>query len=169
MPVGKALALGSLITTAIGTGVGIYGSVQQGKAAQDKADYDAQVKRNQAEMLRKDATQNRMRMREDNQRRLARLRATYARSGIMSDAGTPLDVYSATASKLELRIADYSSNIQRKAAALEQGADLDEWSGGNLRTAGNINALSTGLSGASSFGGDAFNFYDKIQKTNSSN
>ena len=162
-------AASSLIVSSISTAVSVYGSYQQGQARKRQAEYDEETKKNQAAALRRDSQENRIRMREDNQRRLARLRATYAKSGIMGDVGTPLDVYSSTASKLELRISDYSNQIHRKANALEQGADLDEWSGSNASRAGTINAMSTGLSGASTLGKDSFTFYDKIQKTNTSN
>lgn len=154
MPDGGASLYLALAATAVSTGVSIHSSNQRAKAQAAANEFNAETRRKQAKIAQEDAMENASRMRHNQAKELARIRAYYAGSGI-EETGTALDMYGEQAGEFELEIADLYTNANRQAAGLENQARLDEFYGKQARTAGKFEMLGAAASGA----GSATSFY----------
>ncbi len=121
---------------AAGTAVAAYGSIQQGKAAQKAANYNAE-----SSILEGQSRENAQRA--DSQRSLARIRANIGKSGATS-AGTPLLVLAESAANAEIDALNTRFTASRQADVYRAG-------GANARTQGNIMAGTSLLQGAGKF------------------
>lgn len=166
-----AIAIGA---TVIGTGVSAFGAIQQGQAAKDQANYQAQVAENNAILAQRAADDERAIGREEERRQriiteqqIGEARAMFAGQGVLVDEGTALDLTSDIAEIGELDALTIRSNAERRAMALEaeganfQGeASLARARGRNLETASFINFGSTLLTGGGRVA-DKWYVYDK--------
>lgn len=121
---------------AAGTAVAAYGSIQQGKAAQKAANYNAE-----SAILEGQSRENAQRA--DSQRSLARIRANIGKSGATS-AGTPLLVLAESAANAEIDALNTRFTAERQADVYRAG-------GANARRQGNIMAGTSLLQGAGKF------------------
>jgi hypothetical protein len=162
------IAMASLAMTALGGGVSAYGQVQQGKAAEGQANYQAAVGRNNAIIAERQARDSEERGAADElaQRRqtaavLGKQRAGMAANGVDLSSGSPLDILGDTAAFGELDALTVRSNAAREAYGFRaQGSQFtsdaaaQQIAGRNTRKASYIGAGSTLLTSASQAGGN---------------
>jgi hypothetical protein len=154
----------SLAAGLLGTGVSAIGSIQQGNAARDAAEYQEVVDRNNSILGIRAANDARARgaEAEQTQRRknaavLSRQRVAFASRGVELDSGSPLDILGDTAQFGELDALTVRENADREARGSEAQArnfrasgDLARMRGESAASAGVTSAFSTALSGGSS-------------------
>lgn len=134
-----ALAIASLATAAVGTGIAIYGQRQAAKTSQavgefnaqqgeenarqvaETADYNARLLENQALQTEMDARENIRRKRAENKRYASMQRARFAASGV-TEEGSPLEVMSDTAALLEMDALEVNRQAQIRMNELRAGA-----------------------------------------------
>ena len=152
---------------AASTAVTAYGQYQSGQAAQEAAEYNAAVQRNNAIMEDRRAAQEMDRgEREAIQRRrqiaqlIGQQRARAGASGVEGSTGSLLDVQIDTAQQgvLDLQTIRYNADIRaqdRRFAAqnLRDQATLTEMEGDAAARAGTLSAFGTILGGAASVSG----------------
>ena len=152
-----------MFSSAVGTGLSVYGGIQQAKAIRAQTDYNQRVAEEQARTVREDSSENRRRMREDKRRHMSRARARFASLGLDEQSGTPLEMYGETASVLEQQIADEFVASERRATALENQASLTAYEGRSRETGAKIGAYSSLGAGLGSLGSKGFTFLDRIK------
>lgn len=142
-----ALGLISVGLTAVGTAVSMYGSIQQAKAQEDAAKFNAAVARNNAIAARNQVDFENQRIRD----RQARLRGTQIATGLKQGrtySGSLLDVIYDSELEAEL---DILANVYRgQVAAGNQlaQAELSRFEARSARSSGRLRAASTLLTGA---------------------
>lgn len=142
-------ALTAVAVAVAGTGVAVYGQVQQAQIAEASGEYNAKVAQNAALQAEMDASENIRRKREDNRRMLAMQRGRYAKSGV-TEAGTPLEVMAETAGILELDALEVGRQSRIEAARLRSQAGYDLAMGKAGAQSAYTGAGASLLSGASS-------------------
>lgn len=162
------IAIASLAMTAAAGGVSAYGAVQQGKAAEGQADYQAAVGRNNAIIAERQArdAEERGAAEETAQRRqtaalMGKQKAGMAANGLDLSSGSPLDILGDTAQFGELDALTVRSNAAREAygyrnqgAQFTSDAAAQKIAGKNAKSASYISAGSTILTSASQMGGN---------------
>ena len=108
MAISTATAL-TLGATALSTGMGVYSSIQQGKAQSAQARYQADVARQnqdlaeqQASAERREGYENMITRRQETARLIGRQRAAAGASGAAVDVGSNLDLQTDTAAQGEI-------------------------------------------------------------------
>lgn len=162
----SAMVYASLAATAVSTGIGVYQSIQQGKAQQAQANYQAKVARANAQMAEQQASAERRQGYENmlNTRRKAAAligsqRAAAGASGAAVDFGSFADVAEDTAMKAEFdAINAYNQGIDRgynsEIQAWNYGSQAQgyEAQGSAARSAGNLGAIGTAIGGIAEMG-----------------
>lgn len=157
-------AIASLAITAIGTGVSMYGQIQQGKNQQAQANYQAAIMERNAKIAEMNANDAERRGAvEEQQLRLrtssmiGEARSDLSASGVVVDSGSPLEAQQEIAA-----MGAYDVNTQRYNAAKEawsirnQAADytaqsrLYSMAGANAASEGRMGAFGTALTGLGS-------------------
>lgn len=151
------LAIASLATAAVGTGVAVYGQVQQAKTAKAAGEYNAKVAENAALQAEMDSRENIRRKRDDNRRMLAMQRGRYAKAGV-TEAGTPLEVMAETAGLLELDALEMGRQSRIEANRLRSQAGYDRAMGKAGAQAAYLSAGATLLNSSASMTGAAANY-----------
>jgi hypothetical protein len=160
-----AVAIAGLAASAIGTGVSVYGAVKQGQAAQDQANYQAQVSRNNAQVagMQSDDALARGQEAENEQRRktasaIGSQTAGIAGSGFELGDETSLSLLGDTAAFGEMDAQTIKQNASREAWGYrQQGANytadagLQVARGDAASSASYLKGGSDLLSGASKF------------------
>ena len=160
------LATAALVVGGIGTGVQAYGAIQQGQAAKKAAAYNAQVAQNNAKIAEQNAnyaiqagTQKAAMESLRGRAALGKIKAAQAASGINVNTGTAADVQEGAREANVLDTATVLQNAQlqaygyrSQASNFKSQAGLYDMQGDAAANAGNISALGTLLSGASSLG-----------------
>lgn len=155
-----------MAATVITGGIQAYGQIEQGNAAYEAAQYQAQVERNNAISERNKAIQERQKGEQEatqKRREVARIigqqRANVGASGVEM-TGSPLDVLEDTALQGALDVAMIRHNAEIRARDREFSAqnfdaqsELTMMSGRAARRAGMISALGTVVSTGSSVAG----------------
>lgn len=105
----ETLAIASIASSVVGTGVSIMGQMQQADAAQKAANYQAAVARNnqilanqRAQQIEAEGKIAEDRKRQEAARLAGRQRAVLAGNGVLVDVGSALDITSDTAAMGEL-------------------------------------------------------------------
>ena len=146
------LAIISTAVTAVGSGVSAYNSYQSGKATERLNNYNADLADQQAADTERDGRILANAQRAKNQKMQARQRALYAKGGVVTGTGSPLLVQAEQAGEMEMAALEVERTADAKAARLKSQAVLDRMAGKNARSAGNLNAAATLLSGAGKVG-----------------
>lgn len=162
----------SIGATVLGTGVSIYGQMQQGQAASKMAAYQRGVAENNA-ILANRAAQDALdrgkaeerRRREATRQLIGRQRAVLAGNGVVVDQGSALDITTDTAGMGELDALTIRSNAEREAAGFRaQGANftneayLATMAGNNARTSMYLGIGGSALFGVGSVASKWYNF-----------
>ena len=152
-----------IATTVLSTAAGVAGSVAQGQAAKQQANYQAAVARNNAIIAERKAADARERgeveaqqQRLRTQQLIGRQRASAAGRGVQVDEGSALDVTADTAALGELDALTIRSNAEREALGFEAEGrgfqaegELAQARGRTAQTDALFEAGGTFLSGAS--------------------
>jgi hypothetical protein len=159
------MAVVSLASTVIGTAVSYMGAQQQAKAQAQAAQYQAQVARNNSIMMQQNATYERQKTQVDaqnqdqkNKAQLGQIEAQQGASGFDLGSLSMTNVRSSASELGRLDTLTVGNNGERKArdfdvAATNQTAQagMYDMEASNAKSAGQLNAYSSLLSGASSF------------------
>ena len=154
------LAYASLATTAVGTGVAVYGQMQQAKAAEETAEFNAKIATNEANLKEQRGLENIRRQRDQNRRYLSRQRALIAGRGISME-GTALSIMGESASKLELGIQDAFNDVQLGIDKSVSQAQSSLFQGQQAKKASLISAGTSLLQGASTASSNALQFKEQ--------
>lgn len=141
--------IGALVISAIGTGIGVVGSMQAADAAESAAAAEANEKRAMARKEQETAAENARRAEQEKKRLIAGQRASLARSGLAME-GTPLAVLGETSRTLELDILDIGHQAAMQSRALRAGARVAEFEGASTASSLRTQAAADGLSGLGS-------------------
>ena len=137
------------IVVIAGAVLSAYGQVEQGRAAESAANYNARVQENEATQLRNIAVERENEQREQTAQLLSRQRAQFAASGVDIDAGSALAVQQDTEQLGEISAQRIRRNLGEQASSLEGGAGLTRSQGSAARFQGNVGAAGTLLQTAS--------------------
>lgn len=130
-----------------------YGQRQQAATAAAVGDYNARVSEADAAQVDMEARENLSRKRKANQSFLSRQRASYVASGVVGDVGTPLEVQAETAGLLELEALDADRVAKNQSARLRSGAVFERASGQAQKSAYNMAAGTSLLTGVGDIAG----------------
>lgn len=148
----------STAVSAAGAGISMYGQYQQGKAQQEAAEYDAQMKEIQAESLNEKLRDDVRRKNDATRQTIERGKAKAAGSGINIASDNVLDwegdVFE-TSAKDE---AAMRHNTRLNEWGLKSGAELDRARGKNARRSANIGMITTAFGTGASVAGDWASF-----------
>ena len=151
---------GAMILMGVGTAVGAYGRYQSGQAQNAAANYNARVQEAQAIQQDMENRENIRRERKAGQGLLSSQRQKLGASGVVIQAGSPLELLGRTAGELELRAQDAAragrSNLQY---GLSQ-AQMTKWEGKQAATAATLGSAGTLLQGT----GQAISMYKAAKK-----
>ena len=170
----------SIVATVVSTTMGVVSSVQQGKAAQEQANYQAELNRRNARIAQQNADDKRQEgIEETRMQRLKTLQkvgaqqAALAANGVDVSEGTALDLIEDTAAMGELDALTTQYNYEKQALAFESQADnfnnqanLDVIAGQNAYRAGVTNAWASGISGLGDTAAVASKWYSPKSSTN---
>lgn len=134
--------------------VGAMGAMQQGKAASDAANYQAQVADRNAKIARQQAAVEQDDQRRENMRQLGAIRAAYGGSGLEM-AGSPLDVLEDTSIEQELDVDRIGYRGTLRALGETDKANLARAEAENAKSAGAIGAVSSILKAGTSLLGNS--------------
>ena len=142
------MSVDSLASTA-SFGLKAFGISQQANAEIQAHEYNARLRRQEAELKRKDASEQASRAERNQNRSLARIRAGFASSGL-AETGSPLDIYGEQAGEFELQVADIYTGAEREAVQLENQARLDDFSVKQTKRKRNFDIFAAGVDSATS-------------------
>lgn len=163
MAIPTAISLGA---TALGTGMGVISSIQQGKAQAAQAQYQADVARQNQELAeqqagaeRREGYENMTAKRQETAKLIGRQRAAAGASGAAVDVGSNLDLQADTAAQGEIdAINAYNAGIDRaynaelQARNYGQQAAAYDAQGRGASRAGYLNAMSAAIGGIAEMG-----------------
>lgn len=165
---GAELAVGAMIAggvaSAVGTGVSIYGTIQQGKAAKKQAEYTAALSENEAAWARYKGKKEADRIRRSAARLKANQAAGYAAAGVDVGEGTPIDLFEETTYEAELDALNAIGSGEYRAGVLESEAELYRTAGKNYDDASMVSAIGQGLTGMGSLLETGARGYDRWQR-----
>jgi hypothetical protein len=142
------LLVSALALSAASAGIGAYSSIQQGKAQEDAAKFNAAVARNNAIASQEQAQFDADRIRNKNRKVLGLQRAALAANGVeLTGSAADLMFDSSVQSELEVAAAIYQGKVS--AGAQNAQASLYERQGKDARTGSYWSATGTILGGAS--------------------
>ncbi len=144
---GTAIAIGA---AAISTGVGAYGQYQAASSAQDAANYNAELAKDEARVKENENHENVIRQRADKRKALAQARARLAVSGAAQGAGSSVDIMTALDTRLETQIQDSARNAQLEARAIRHQGEVARFQGQQQARSLRVQGFSTLLDGATS-------------------
>lgn len=156
----------SLGTTALSTGMGVYSSIQQGKAQSAQARYQADVTRQNQELAeqqasaeRREGYENMITRRQETAKLIGRQRAAAGASGAAVDVGSNLDLQADTAAMGEMDAInaynqglDSGYNHEIQAHNYGQQARAYDAQAGSAKRAGYLNAASAAIGGIAEMG-----------------
>ena len=139
----------AIATTAVSTGVSMYGQYQAGKAQEQAAKWNADQQRKQASYEEGIAQRNMRRERENNRRELARRRASAARGGL-AETGAVSDELIEASERHQTELDDIWERASTQSQVLKRKAAMSIWEGKQARAASQYNMISTGIGGVGS-------------------
>lgn len=154
-------AVGSLVVTAIGTGVAIHGQQQAAKAAEDAAEYNNKLAEIEARNREAEAAEQIRRERIAKRERIGALRARLAQSGSLLTSGAPLAILGESSARMEIALKDAARATSMESASIRAAGKMGLWEADQARTAANYQSAATALQGASSTVSSAYDFNKK--------
>lgn len=113
--------------------VSATGTLLQGAAEGNAAEYNAEVNAQNASSTRQQGVAAVQRQRREGERALGSIRANYGASGITMD-GSPMDVFAASAAEAELDARNVAYDYEMKARGFDAEASLQRSRANNVRT-----------------------------------
>lgn len=136
--------------------VSAVGAIQQGKAASDAANYNAEIARQNAAQTEAQAEAADQALKRTQEQRMGAAIAEIGAAGVGGSSGSPLDVLTESARQATLDRLTQRYNYRLKALGYRDQADLDAANASNYKTAGYFNANAAVLQGATSLTGVKF-------------
>lgn len=130
-----------------GAALSAYGQIQQGRAAQKAAEYNAAIDEQNAKLVDEQARYDERISRKESNRAMSKIRANYAFAGVTLD-GSPLDVLQESAVNAEQDALLIRHKGEVNALAYRNSATLQRYQGKQEKNASYISAASTLLSSA---------------------
>ncbi|MBX3740217.1 MAG: hypothetical protein KF712_04455 [Akkermansiaceae bacterium] len=152
------LALASLATTAVSTGISFYGQKQQARSQRYAAEYNAKVAENEARNIQLQSAEDQKRMRQQSRRKQADLRNHLAGGGTLTTTGTTVDLLAENSANMDLGIRDAAHASRIQADSYYSKADMMRWEGRHLQRAANISAYGSLFSGVANMAESYGNF-----------
>ncbi len=163
------MAVPMMIASVIGTGISVYSTIQQGKAAEKQAKFEASQQEEESAIAQynargafDDAEREADQLRDVRVRNLATQQASVAASGL-TISGSAIDVMrdSTIESEKEVRMAKWRGateayNYGAKSKSLLTTATFTRAAGRNYRRSANISAVGQAFDGLSRAGGNYF-------------
>jgi len=154
----QALPFIALAATAVGTGVAVYGQMEQAKAAEKAAKFNEKVAENNATAARNAAMAEAERVQRRNRAIIGKARSSFAKSGVLLSGSAEDIIYdSLIQGELDRMTALYTGS-QQSSYYHTQGM-LARMEGQNASSAAKFSAAGTILSGASSMAGRGYSYY----------
>lgn len=140
----------SAVATVAGAGYSAYSQYEAGQNAAAIARYNAEQQKAQNDYVLKASAAKSLAERAENDKVLASQAAAFAAGGVVVNEGSPLTVRAKQAALLERRAlnTDYEGTIAYRTGQGQVNQDIME--GEAAKTAGNLGAVGTLLSGAGS-------------------
>lgn len=151
------LAATGLLFSGLATGMGVYGQIQQGKAAVAAAQYNQKLAEAEAKNKEVEFVEGSRRARTNQDRQMSAIRARLANSGVQTTTGSPLDIFGDTASAFQTSVSDAARAANMQAAAMRQKGVMGLWEAKQQKSASMYAAFGTGLSGFSNMAGQYSN------------
>lgn len=133
-----------------------YGQMQQGYAAKQAGEYNAQMAEMNAELTLKQAAEEETKFRSMFKRQLGDMRASVGASGVQLE-GSPLEVMQDSIAQAELDATAIKTQGQRRAWALRSEAALQRYQGAAAQQGAMFGAAGSLLSA----GGHAAGYYKR--------
>lgn len=146
MPAPLILAAAGL--SALGTGLQVYGNVQQGKAAKEAGERQAAIQEQTANEIERVGKEERRVHKIFATKQIGEMKASIGASGITME-GSALDYIAESSAMAERDSLNMKFNYQRQAALTRMGADFSRWQGETARDNYNLMAAAEGVSGIS--------------------
>ena len=158
----------SIAATALSTGIGVMGSIQQSRMQQQQAEYQADVARQnqklaeqQASAERKQGYENMIAKRQETAKLIGRQRAAAGASGAVVDFGSNLDLQADTAAQGEID----AINLYNQGLDRAYNSEIQAWNYGSQAEAYDSRASAAGSSGWMSAAGTALGGIASIGST----
>ncbi len=152
-----SLAVASIASTVVGTGVAVYGQSQAAEAEAEAAKANARNAELTAQAREQESHEAILRRQRQARAELASMRATMAESGTVLNTGSNLDVLGAATTRLETNIADYARQSMLEARALRHNASLSTWEASQRQSAAGFQMAGTVLGGVARTAQTAYN------------
>lgn len=136
--------------SAVGAGIGAYGSLYQGAATSAAADYNAALMARNAGIARDQARADAEDKQREARRYLGSLHAAFGASGLAIE-GSALDVYEDQAAESALAVQRVLYGGELRAAGLEAGAELEKMKSETATTAGYLGAAAQVVGGVGTY------------------
>lgn len=146
---------------AAGAVIGAINAIQQGRAANAAAQYNAAISEQNAAISRSDAAAQAAQIERENTLRLGSIRAAQGRAGGAAGEGSVLDVLGDVAAQGELERQQAIYQGELRARGFTNTAQLDRYSGRQAQSAGYMRAGAELLSG----GSRAYQSYTRLRQT----
>ena len=134
----------------ISAAIGAVAAIQQGRAADRAAKYNAQIAEQNATVARQQASAAAEQQRRENVRRLGSIRANVAGSGLSLE-GSALDILEESATEAELQRQNIIYEGEVRATGQQGQAALSRAEGRTARTTGYLRAGSSLLGAATEY------------------
>lgn len=128
--------------------VNAYGQREAGDQAQRQAEYNAKVSEAEAIQKQLETTENYRRLKTQAKSFSSRQKVQYAKGGVVSNTGSPLEVMSETVGLMELEAQEMARQGRAQVSRLKTGAKLTRLEGINQRDAAYAQSNATLFSGA---------------------
>lgn len=147
------MATGAAVATIAGTGLSIFGQMEQSKAEGRALAQQADAKRLQAQELLNRTEINIGALKDEARQMKARQATAFAAAGVDVGSGSALVQAEALNEQLVKQINNEREAALFTAESILRGADIDMETAANLKKANFFNVLGTGLSGVGSAAG----------------
>lgn len=141
------MAEGAVAALAVGTAFDVFGSINEAKAQEDAAKADANAKRLQAQELLRRSEFNIDQLEAETERFRSSQVGAAAAGGIDVGSGATLIQLEQLNRDLQEEVAAQREEAEFRAAALNAGADVSLSLAGDIRRAGRLGAVASGLQG----------------------
>lgn len=158
MGIETGLLIGGLALSAAGAGMAYASNKQAAANAQAIANYNASLDKQQAAINESTASRNLLRMSQQKDEYLSKMRSAYAAAGLL-DTGSPLMAEASAEGRLRTEMQDYWNDTQTKSELLYQAAAAGVWEGGLQASQYNMQAYSSLINGGASMSKMAMSYY----------
>jgi hypothetical protein len=141
------MAIGAII----GAGIGAAGAIIAAEDEAEMLEYDAELKRMQADEIMKRAERNKEAAKKRGQKLIAEQSAAFAKGGVDVSSKTSITVMEDTAASIIDELEDISIVAGFEAMQIRTGADIADLAAENTRTAGLIQAAGSLFGGATDY------------------